>query len=134
MAGGERQHYFLPLACGVVAAGSEARQNLLPATLAELRQTRREGALVDALSQDGFALALAEAVQREVTLPARLGDGGNGEIRFVQTPAYAELRRRSGWSVAGSAPSSRTARCCSKTTRCSRSTGGRSPGRTRRSK
>ena len=36
-------------------------------TLAELRQFRREGALVDALSQDGFALALAAKDARLVS-------------------------------------------------------------------
>jgi maltose alpha-D-glucosyltransferase / alpha-amylase len=87
---GGRQPYFLPLACVWTPAGSDVRQNLLPATLAELRQTRREGALVDALSQDGFALALADAVQRRTTLPVRTGDGTAGEIRFAQTPLFGD--------------------------------------------
>jgi maltose alpha-D-glucosyltransferase / alpha-amylase len=90
LAGDERQRYFLPLACVWSPAGSEMRQNLLPATLAELRQSRREGALVDAVSQDGFARALADAVQRRATLPVHTGAGASGEIRFVPTPLYAD--------------------------------------------
>ena len=89
-AGGERQRYFLPLACVWSPAGSEARQALLPATLAELRQARREGVLVDALTQDGFALALADAIQRQASLPAQDGAGAAGTVRFVQTPIYAD--------------------------------------------
>lgn len=88
LAGGERQQYLLPLACVWSPAGSELRQSLLPATLAELRQSRREGALADALSQDGFALALVEAVRRQERFPAHLAAGGSGEIRFLQTPLF----------------------------------------------
>ena len=80
---GQPQHYFLPLAALWSAAETELRQGLLQVTLAELRQFRREGALVDALSQDGFVLALMEAIGRETPLPL---DGG--EIRFLQTPSY----------------------------------------------
>ena len=43
-------------------------KSLVPVTLAELRQFRREGALVDALSQDGFALALMEAIRQDATM------------------------------------------------------------------
>ena len=78
-----QQHYFLPLAALWSPAETELRQGLLQVTLAELRQFRREGALVDALSQDGFVLALMEAIGRETTLPL---DGG--EIRCLQTPSY----------------------------------------------
>ena len=78
-----QQHYFLPLAALWPPAETELRQGLLQVTLAELRQFRREGALVDALSQDGFVLALMEAIGRETTLPL---DGG--EIRCLQTPSY----------------------------------------------
>ncbi len=52
-------------------------------TLAELRQFRREGAVVDALSQDGFSLALMDAIGGEATLPL-----DHGEIRAIKTPAY----------------------------------------------
>ncbi len=80
---GQPQHYFLPLAAIWSAAETDLRQGLVQVTLAELRQFRREGALVDALSQDGFVLALMEAIGRETPLPL---DGG--EIRCLQTPSY----------------------------------------------
>ncbi len=90
-ASGETQQYMLPLAAVWSPAGSDLRQSLLPVTLAELRQSSREGALVDALSQDGLGLALAEAVGREavVTLTARGGPAG--EIRFRQTPLFQQM-------------------------------------------
>src|SRR5207245_9989498 len=56
---------------------------LIPVTLAELRQSRKEGALVDALSQDGFALAIIDAIQREATVPL-----DRGEIRCRKTPSF----------------------------------------------
>ena len=52
-------------------------------TLAELRQFRREGALVDALSQDGFPLAMMDAIAGESRL--RLD---RGEIRCAKTRSY----------------------------------------------
>ena len=87
---GERQQYFLPLAALWAPSESEARQTLLPVTLAELRQARREGALLDAASQDGLGLALADAIRRAATLPLGGRDGAAGEIRFRQTPACAD--------------------------------------------
>jgi maltose alpha-D-glucosyltransferase/alpha-amylase len=90
---GERQMavtpYFLPLAAVWSPSGSDLRQVLAPVTLAELRQFRREGALVDALSLDGFALALAEAIEREATLPLGDGEASAGEIRFRHTKLFA---------------------------------------------
>ncbi|HEX3952497.1 MAG TPA: putative maltokinase, partial [Stellaceae bacterium] len=88
--GGEKQHYFLPLAAVWLPAGSEARQQLMPQTLAELRQFRREGVLVDALSRDGFLLALFNAVQREDTVAFGDDVATPGEIRFRHTPLFEE--------------------------------------------
>ena len=87
LARGERQRYFLPLATIWSSADTEARQALVPVTLAELRQFRREGALVDALSQDGFALALMEAIRQGATM--RL-EGAN-EIRCRKTPLFDQV-------------------------------------------
>jgi maltose alpha-D-glucosyltransferase/alpha-amylase len=86
LARGERQRYFLPLATVWSSADTELRQGLIPVTLAELRQFRREGALIDALSQDGFSLAMMEAIRQETTI--RL-DGG--EIRCRKTPVFDQL-------------------------------------------
>jgi maltose alpha-D-glucosyltransferase/alpha-amylase len=80
---GGQQRYFLPLAAIWSSAETELRQGLTPVTLAELRQFRREGALVDALSQDGFLLALMQAIQQEATLPL-----AGGEIRCRKTPMF----------------------------------------------
>ena len=82
---GEQQHYFLPLAAIWSPAETELRQGLVPVTLAELRQFRREGALVDALSQDGFALAMMDAIAGESRL--RLD---RGEIRCAKTRSYQQ--------------------------------------------
>ncbi|MGD9614459.1 MAG: maltose alpha-D-glucosyltransferase [Alphaproteobacteria bacterium] len=90
LSGGERQYYALPLAVCWSPSGSELRNTLLPVTLAELRQFRREGALVEAVSQDGFALALLDAIERQADLALNTGDGGNDAIRFRQTPLFAE--------------------------------------------
>ncbi len=87
LARGERQRYFLPLAAIWSSADTEARQALVPVTLAELRQFRREGALVDALSQDGFALAFMEAIRQGATMRLE----GAGEIRFRKTPLFDQV-------------------------------------------
>jgi maltose alpha-D-glucosyltransferase / alpha-amylase len=86
LAGGGRQHYFLPLAAVWSSAETELRQSLIPATLAELRQFRREGALVDAFSQDGFSLAMMDAIGREATIRLE-----GGEIRCRKTPIFDQV-------------------------------------------
>jgi maltose alpha-D-glucosyltransferase/alpha-amylase len=86
LARGGRQRYFLPLATIWSSAETELRQGLIPNTLAELRQFRREGALVDALSQDGFTLAMMDAIQRDATVPLE-----GGEIRFRKTPIFDQV-------------------------------------------
>ena len=63
LADGSCARYFVPLAAIWSPAETELRQGLTPVTLAELRQFRKEGALVDALSQDGFALAVIDAIR-----------------------------------------------------------------------
>ncbi|MGA8759512.1 MAG: maltose alpha-D-glucosyltransferase [Stellaceae bacterium] len=78
--GGDRQLYFLPLAEAWSPLGTDLRQTLIPVTVAELRQFRREGAVVDAWSQDGFPLALLDAIVRQASLPME-----HGEIRCAQT-------------------------------------------------
>jgi maltose alpha-D-glucosyltransferase/alpha-amylase len=83
LAGGSSARYFLPLAAIWSPAETELRQGLTPVTLAELRQFRKEGALVDALSQDGFALAVMNAINREATIPLE-----GGELRCRKTPRF----------------------------------------------
>ncbi|HYZ42948.1 MAG TPA: putative maltokinase, partial [Stellaceae bacterium] len=53
---------------------------------AELRQFRREGALVDALSQDGLSLAIMAAIRQEKTLRLE-----GGEIRCRKTPLFDQV-------------------------------------------
>ncbi len=81
--GGGDQRYFVPLAAVWSPAEAELRQGLAPLTVAELRQFRREGALVDALSQDGFVLALMDAIVRDARLPLE-----GGEIRCAPTVSF----------------------------------------------
>ncbi len=80
---GARQLYFLPLAAVWSPLGTDLRQGLIPVTVAELRQFRREGALVDALSQDGYPLALVDAIARQASFPI-----DRGEIRCIQTSKF----------------------------------------------
>jgi maltose alpha-D-glucosyltransferase/alpha-amylase len=75
--------YFLPFAVVWSPSGTDLRQGLVSATLAELRQFRREGALVDALSQDGFALAVLDMIARGVSAPL-----DHGEIGCLRTPSF----------------------------------------------
>src|SRR4051812_9155534 len=89
LSGGERQHYALPLAACWSPSGSELRNTLLPATLAELRQFRREGALVEAASQEGFALALFRAIEQQSDIALRTADGSGATASFRQTPLFA---------------------------------------------
>jgi maltose alpha-D-glucosyltransferase / alpha-amylase len=86
LAGGSCARYFLPLAAVWSPAETELRQGLTPVTLAELRQFRKEGALVDALSQDGFALAVIDAINREATVPLE-----GGEIRCRKMPIFGRV-------------------------------------------
>jgi maltose alpha-D-glucosyltransferase/alpha-amylase len=83
LASGARPRYFLPLTAIWSPAETDLRQGLIPITLAELRQSRKEGALVDAFSQDGFALAVIDAIQREARVPLE-----GGEIRCRKTPGF----------------------------------------------
>jgi maltose alpha-D-glucosyltransferase/alpha-amylase len=80
---GERSRYFLPLATVWSSAEIELRQELVPATVAWLRQFRREGVLVDALSQDGFPLAAMDAIRHEATVQL-----AGGAIRCRKTSLF----------------------------------------------
>ena len=86
LARGERARYFLPLAAIWSPSETELRQGLIPVTLSELRQMRREGALVDAMSQDGLVFALLDTIQREATVPLE-----GGEIRCRKTPSFERV-------------------------------------------
>jgi maltose alpha-D-glucosyltransferase/alpha-amylase len=87
---GDRHQYLLPMAAIWSPSGSEQRQALLPVTLAEVRHVRNEGAIVDAVTQDGFVMAVLDAMCREATLPLHNMNGDReGEIRFRQTPQFA---------------------------------------------
>jgi maltose alpha-D-glucosyltransferase / alpha-amylase len=91
LSGGERQQYLVPLATLWLPSGSDVRQALLPATLAELRQARREGTLVDAMTQDGFVLALAAAIAGGGSIALTAADGSAAELRCRQTSRFAEV-------------------------------------------
>jgi len=76
----------VPLAAIWSPAETELRQALTPVTLAELRQFRKEGVLVDAISQDGLALAVIDAINQEATMPLE-----GGEIRCRKTPIFERV-------------------------------------------
>jgi maltose alpha-D-glucosyltransferase / alpha-amylase len=94
LADGVQPRYFLPLAAIWSPAETELRQGLVPVTLAELRQSRKEGALVDAFSQEGFTLAFMEAIRREATIPLE-----GGEIRCRKTPSFEQATMPERWTV-----------------------------------
>jgi maltose alpha-D-glucosyltransferase/alpha-amylase len=100
LAGDDRHRYFLPLGAEWSPSGSEQRQALIPSTLAELRQSRREGALVDAIGQDGFVLAIGDAIRREAVLPLKDAGGAPlGEMRFRHTPVFERFPAPEGLVV-----------------------------------
>ena len=78
--------YFLPLAAVWSPAETELRQGLTPVTLAELRQLRREGALIDAVWQEGFAFALLNAIRCETTISLE-----GGELRCRKTASFGDV-------------------------------------------
>jgi maltose alpha-D-glucosyltransferase/alpha-amylase len=82
---GDRRRYFVPLEAVWSPAETDLRQALAPATVAELRHLREEGALVDGWLQDGFPLALMDAVRQQATVPLE-----GGELRFRQTASFAQ--------------------------------------------
>ena len=84
-ASGPNELYFLPLLRIWGPPETDQRQAFLPATVAALRHMRREGALIDALAQDGLLMAVMEAVAQGATIPL-----DRGEIRCRQTPNYAQ--------------------------------------------
>ncbi len=83
---GDGQLYFLPLVRTWAPPETDQRQALFTVTLAGLRQLRREGALIDALSQDSFLLAIMDAIRRGVTIPLE-----GGEIRCRPTPSFGQV-------------------------------------------
>ncbi len=80
---GEHQRYSLPLAITWEGEESEHRKALLPATLAQARRGRREGAIYDATSDPAFALAIVEAMAAAPELSGR-----DGAIVFARTGAF----------------------------------------------
>ncbi len=80
---GSRRNYLLPFAALWAPSGTDLRQGLIPTTLAELRQFRREGAMVDALPQDGFLLALLDLIASAASVPLE-----HGELRCIQAKTF----------------------------------------------
>jgi maltose alpha-D-glucosyltransferase / alpha-amylase len=80
---GSSRNYLLPFASLWAPSGTDLRQGLILATLAELRQFRREGAMVDAFSQDGFLLALMDLIASGASVPLEYG-----ELRCIQAKAF----------------------------------------------
>ena len=87
-AGGERQRYFLPLAAAWASRETDGRPVPVQTTLAGLRQFRREGLLVDAVTQEGLALALLDLIRDQATVP--LGGDPKAELRFRKRPGFAQ--------------------------------------------
>ena len=77
------RNYLLPFASLWAPSGTDLRQGLIPATLAELRQFRREGAMVDAFSQDGFLLALMDLIASGASVQLE-----HGELRCIQAKTF----------------------------------------------
>jgi maltose alpha-D-glucosyltransferase/alpha-amylase len=93
LAGGETQHYFVPLA---LASEDEdgATHALLPYTLARLRRGQRLWALVDAAAVESFARALVAALREgEATDTGRLVCEATGRLAAIEIGPDADVRR-----------------------------------------
>jgi maltose alpha-D-glucosyltransferase/alpha-amylase len=82
-ADGQAHTYFLPLA---IASEQRAEEIGGPCVLARIRRGPKLGALLDAAYDDGFALALLEAIRVEAVLP-----GSDGNVACHATRALAEI-------------------------------------------
>ena len=90
LAGGERQHYFAAAGRVLVAVGQRAAAaRCCRRRLAELRQFRREGALVDA-AVAGRVRAGAARRDRAAERRAAAHADGAAAVAFRQTPLFAE--------------------------------------------
>ena len=115
--GGERQRYFLPLAADLGGRDSDLRQALMPVDPGRIAPVPPRGRAGRCAVAGRLFAGAARRDPREAALPLTDGAGQRGEIRFRQDAALrADRRCRSGWSCAASAPSSRTARSCSRIT------------------
>jgi maltose alpha-D-glucosyltransferase/alpha-amylase len=94
-ASGPTEHYFLPLLRLWVPPETDQRQTLLPATVTALRQARREGALIDALAQDGLLFTLMAALAQDAALPLDRGEIRCRRLRgLLDNPAPERLTLR----------------------------------------
>ena len=83
--GGEEQTYALPLSLAWEDT-VESLQPLAHCTVARVRQRDRMGVLYDAYWDDGFCLALVDAMRRNLDTPAL-----DGRLRFWSTSAFDEV-------------------------------------------
>jgi maltose alpha-D-glucosyltransferase/alpha-amylase len=78
--------YFAPLVLAWEDGEDERARQLLPATVARVRQQANVGVLADAFADEAFCLATLEAIGERLELPA-----GAGVIRFEPTTAFEAL-------------------------------------------
>ncbi|MGE0876886.1 MAG: maltose alpha-D-glucosyltransferase [Burkholderiales bacterium] len=91
--------YFMPLSLDWEDDGDARSRERTPATIAKARQQARVGMLTDALADETFCRALADAIGRESEVPT-----AGGRLRFVPTAAYAGLAGDGVWKLPVSAP------------------------------
>jgi maltose alpha-D-glucosyltransferase/alpha-amylase len=85
-AAGEPQNYLLPLTLVWEDAPDERMRAVQDATIARVRQQGRVGVLADAFADEDFCRALAGAIAAGEDIRS-----ARGTIRFMRTPAFAEL-------------------------------------------
>ncbi len=86
MAGGVSTRYFVPLALVWGDSDDAAVRALGPAAMAKVRQQADVGLLADAVADESFCRALAQAIGRGGELKS-----AHGAIRFSPTDAYAQI-------------------------------------------
>ena len=79
---GQRQRYLMPLAVEWDESAVATTSPLLPLTIAKARRVRSIGPVYDAMADESFPLAVAEAMRAGTVL-----EGPSAEIRFTGTDA-----------------------------------------------
>jgi maltose alpha-D-glucosyltransferase/alpha-amylase len=84
--GSEPARYFVPLALAWEDSEEARARSLAPGTVARVRQQANVGVLADAMADEPFCRAVAEAIGAGAELAM-----AHGKLRFVPTRAFAEL-------------------------------------------
>src|SRR5690606_29602160 len=91
--------YFIPFALAWEDTEEERLRALAPMTIARVRQQASVGVLADAFGDEGYARAMAAAIERGGEI-----ETARGRLRFVPTRSYAQLAGGDTATLAVSVP------------------------------